>query len=278
MVKPPRGPSTVWRNAILVGRIILTVAAVNLFALVVFIVMATIQYGAILSDLTRDRLIVLADSARRPFASVAELGIPIGTVRNADAVLARVASSDLAIVGIQVISPEGNVVRSTNMEDLVAVSEIIHDSIRAAAPGETWHLETSERFLVVANIEGASGSRAGSVLIEYSKEAANLRLKAMEAQLVILAGLVLGGTFLIGYGPIRLALAEHLRIFNGLLASFDRFERGFWREDPTIGESEEDVAGLGIRISEFRGLLDRSEKSYRLKRHQPDRWDTEDST
>ena len=249
----------------------------NLFALVVFVAIATIQYGAILSDLTRDRLFVLADTARRPFASVAELGIPIGTVRNADAVLARVASSDQAIVAIQVISPEGDVVRSTNMENLAALSEAILDSISAAAPGETWYLETSDRFLVGANIEGASGSRAGSVLIEYSKEGANLRLKAMEAQLVILAGLVLGGTFLVGYGPIRLALAEHLRIFRGLLASFDRFERGFWREEPTAEQSEDDVAGLGIRISEFRELLDRSETSYRQKRHQRDRGDTEGS-
>jgi hypothetical protein len=248
---------------------------VNLFSLVIFVAMATIQYGAILSDLTRDRLLVLADTARRPFASVAELGIPIGTVRNADAVLARVASSDQAIVAIQVISPEGDVVRSTNMEDLASLSETILGSIRAAEPGETWHLETSERFLVGANIEGASGSRAGSVLIEYSKEGANLRLKAMEAQLVILAGLVLGGTFLIGYGLIRLALAEHLRIFNGLLASFDRFERGFWREEPIVGESEDDFVGLGIRISEFQGLLDRSEQSYRQKKHQPDREDAE---
>jgi hypothetical protein len=205
------------------------------------------------------------------------LGIPIGTVRNADAVLARVASSDQAIVTILVISPEGNVVRSTNTENIAVLSETILDSIRTAAPGETWHLETSGRFLVGANIEGAYGSRAGSVLIEYSKEGATLRLKAMEAQLVILAGLVLGGTFLIGYAPIRLALAEHLRIFNGLLASFDRFERGFWREEPTVGESEDDVAGLGIRISEFRGLLDRSEQSYRQKRHQPDHADAEGS-
>ncbi|WP_413717952.1 hypothetical protein [Silicimonas sp. MF1-12-2] len=249
----------------------------NLFALVVFVAMATIQYGAILSDLTRDRLLVLADTARRPFASVAELGIPIGTVRNADAVLARVASSDQAIVAIQVISPEGDVVRSTNMESSAVLSEAILDSIQAAAPGETWNLETSERFLVGANIEGASGSRAGTVLIEYSKEGANLRLKAMEAQLVILAALVLGGTFLVGYGPIRLALAEHLRIFKGLLASFDGFERGFWREEPTVGQSEDDVAGLGIRISEFRDLLDRSEMSYRQKQLPRDREGDEDS-
>ena len=98
------------------------------------------------------------------------MGVPIGAVRNADAVLARVASSDEAIVAIQVISPDGDVVRSTNMEDVPALSETILDSIRSAAPGETWHLETSERFLVGANIEGAFGSRAGSVLIEYSKE------------------------------------------------------------------------------------------------------------
>ena len=82
---------------VLIGRILATIAAVNLFALAVFVMFATIQYNAILSDLTRDRLVVLADTVRRPFKSVAELGVPIGTVRNADAVLARVASSDEAI-------------------------------------------------------------------------------------------------------------------------------------------------------------------------------------
>jgi hypothetical protein len=230
--------------------------------------MATIQYSAILSDLTRDRLVVLADTARRPFKSVAELGIPIGTVRNADAVLARVASSDQAIVAIQVISPEGDVVRSSNMKDRAALAESVLEIVRAAAPSETWYLETPDEFLVGANIEGAAGAMAGSIVIEYSKEGANLRLKAMEAQLVILAGLVMGGTFLIGYGLIRLALSEHLRTFEGLLASFDRFERGFWREDSTHSEADKDVVGLGIHTSEFRDLLDKSERSYRQKRHE----------
>lgn len=247
---------------VLIGRILGTVAAVNLFVLAVFVGLTTLQYNAILSGLTRERLVVLADTVRAPFQAVANLGVAIDSVRNAEAVLERARQSDDAIAAIHVISPAGEIVRSTALLPETQAGTEWLDNARAAGAGNTWHLETRDSFLVGANIAGSTGESAGSVLIEYSKRTSNIQVQAMEAQLVLLAGLVLAATIATGLIILRLVLAEHLRIFDGILTSFDGFERKFWRGDGPEQEQDVNVSGLGLDTAEFRDLLERSEAQY----------------
>lgn len=247
---------------ILIGRVLATIALVNIFVLAVFVSLATLQYDSILSGLIRERLVVLADTVRSPFQAVADLGVSIETVRNADAVLARARISDESILAIHVISPDGEVVHSTSSKvPDRARADVLHAG-RSAGVTATWHLETNDSFLVGANIAGTTGSEAGSVLIEYSKQVANTQVQAMEARLVLLAGVVFAVTLLLGLVALRIVLSEHLRIFNGILSSFDRFERIFWRGYSSGNDHESDVSGLGLRTSDFRELLEESEEQY----------------
>lgn len=132
-----------------------------------------------------------------------------------------------------------------------------------AGVGATWHLETDDSFLVGANIADASGSKAGSVLIEYSKRESNIQVQAMEARLVLLAVAVLLATTLIGLVILRLVLSEHVRIFDGILSSFDRFERKFWRGIKTQTDPDPNIGGLGLNTSDFKKLMESSEHQYR---------------
>lgn len=250
----------------LLGRVLATVAAIVLFALAVFVGLATLQYNAIHSDLTRERLVVLSDTVRAPFQAVAELGVPIGTMRNAEAVLARARTSDDAIVAIHVMAPDGAITRSTETRPPPRAAPNILRVARAAGMSANWHLETAENFLVGANIADARGAAAGGILIEYSKRDANIQVQAMEARLVLLAATVFAVSVLVVLIMLRVVLAEHLRIFDGILASFDGFERHFWRGAGGENGPESEVSGLGVSTSEFRELMERSEAEYeRLK-------------
>jgi hypothetical protein len=254
---------------VLMVRLLATIAAVNLFTLAVFVGLATLQYNSILSGLIRERLVVLGETVRVPFQAVANLGVPIGTVRNADAVLERARQSDASIGFIHVLSASGEIVRSTSPTPGVRVDASILEAGRAASAGATWIIETDESFLAGANIVDATGSDAGIILIEYSKRDANIQIEAMEARLFLLAGVVLGATILIGLIILRIALSEHLRIFDGILASFDGFERKFWRGDLSVEEAETNVSGLGINTSDFIALLESSENRYQQARNAP---------
>lgn len=98
----------------LIWRVVAALCAVNLLALAVFVVIATLQFDAILSGLVRERLTVLADGMKAPFEAVANLGLPVATVRNARAVLEEVHQSDSSIVAVHVYGPEGTIVHTTS--------------------------------------------------------------------------------------------------------------------------------------------------------------------
>ncbi|MDW4551255.1 hypothetical protein R5H32_18005 [Defluviimonas sp. D31] len=254
---------------VLIVRLLATIAAVNLFTLAVFVGLATLQYNSILSGLIRERLVVLGETVRVPFQAVADLGVSIGTVRNADAVLERARMSDESIGFIHVISPSGEIVRSTSQAPETRVEASILEASRAAATGATWIKETHDSFLAGTNIVGATGSDAGIILIEYSKRDANVQIEAMEARLLLLAGSVLGATILTSLIILRIALSEHLRIFDGILSTFDGFERKFWRGDHSEGEAATAVSGLGINTSDFVALLESSENRYQQAKKTP---------
>lgn len=251
---------------ILIGRTLAALAAVNALVLAVFVGLASLQFNAILSNLTRERLVVLAETVRAPFQAVADLGVAIGTVRNADAVLERARQSDDAIVAVHVISADGEIVRSTATSDGKRAESRWLSSARNAGARETWQVETRGRFLVGANIAGPAGGEAGSVLIEYSKHGATVQVQAMEAKLVLLAALVFAATVLAGFFVLRLSLAEHLRLFDGLLATFDGFEKRFWRGSGAVAEPETDASALGLDTASFRELLERSEDRYEAEK------------
>jgi hypothetical protein len=247
---------------VLIGRILATIMALILFSLAVFVALASLQYESILSDLTRQRLVVLADSVRDPFQSVANLGVPIDTVRNADAVLERARLSDEAIVTIQVFTPDGEIVRSTAVQHDAQITADVLDTAHGSGESATWHAETASSFLVGANVASLTGDYLGSVVIEYSKQETSVHVRAMEARLVILAGSVFAVSTLIMLIVLRLVLAEHLRIFDGILSTFDRFERRFWRGEGAKRRAEDDFTGLGFSTANFRQLLEQSEAQY----------------
>lgn len=247
----------------LIWRVLVAVIAVNLVTLTVFVGLATLQYNAILSGLIRDRLVVLKEKIRDPFEAVADIGVPLSTVRNANAILERARLSDDSILGIYVIDSQKNVVQ------VAADQTLPLDILLAGRPddgGISWQAETSGSFVIGTVIRSSFGADAGSIVIEYSKREAKVQVLAMATLLVLLAGGVLVVSVIVGWLILRRVLAEHVRIFEGLLKSFDTFEMEFWRGLGKGAVPDANVKGLGLDTAEFRELLETSEDCYRQKR------------
>src|SRR3546814_3890200 len=94
-------------------RIWAAVTLVNLAVLTIFVGLATLQFGNINSDLVGERLVVLADLTAAPFEAAAKIGLPLSTVRNADALLEGARQIDGAILAIHVFDAAGRIVHST---------------------------------------------------------------------------------------------------------------------------------------------------------------------
>lgn len=244
-------------------RIWTAVTLVNLAVLAIFVGLATLQFDSINSGLVGERLVVLGGRTAAPFQAAARIGLPLSTVRNADALLERARQTDDAIGAIHVFDEAGRIVRST---DPGAAAEIPPEAAaaRASAGGEPWHLASAGGFLSGVDIGRADGTSAGGILIVYPASGNVTRVRAMAAELSMaaIAVLLLSGGLSIPL--LRFGLRRQIAIFHAVDSAIVAFEVDAWRRaaaaEPGPGPADGDPGGL-------RQLLDDAEAQYRAAGH-----------
>lgn len=246
-----------------IWRIFFTLAAINFIVLAVFVFLVTIQFQAVLSASIRERLAVVVENVRGPFSSVTEMGLPLSSLRNANAMLQRVKQNDDAIEAIHVYGAAGEILHSTDEE---AHRKVGPSAVPVAGgiPGaqEIWYLEDDRYFTVGGAIPDAAGRPVGGVAILYSKYNALTQVRAVAARLAFFCGLGLLATLLLSLPVLRFAMRRHVGVSNALLETYDNFERRFWRGPGGAEQPVTAVRSLGVDTAEFNALLDRSEQNY----------------
>ncbi len=240
-------------------RIWTAVILVNLAVLTLFVGLATLQFDSINSGLVGERLAVLASRTAAPFQAAAKIGLPLSTVRNADALLERARQTDDAIIAIHVFDPAGRIVHST---DASAPAAIPPEALaaRAAAAGVPWHSETEGGFLSSIDIPARAGSTAGGILIVYPGGGNVTRVRAMAAELALAAiGILLAAAALSALW-LRLGLGRQIRLFEAIDSAVADFERGAWRS--AAGRPAPVAEG---DAGELRSLLEAAETRYRAE-------------
>jgi hypothetical protein len=234
-------------------------AALSLVAFAVlafFIVLATLQFANINSTLVGERLTVLGERTAGPFISAAKIGLPLSSVRNADALLERARLTDDAILSLHVFDPAGNVVHSTAAPAPLQIPPTAM-AARAAATDGTWYSETAETFL--GGIEITVGNaNAGGILIEYPSNYHSLGIRAMSAELAIAALFALVVVAGVGFLILRQALNRQVLLFDAIDNAIADFERGAWRSAARVSSKVD-----AIDPQELRGLLEGAEIEYR---------------
>lgn len=235
-----------------------TIMLVNLVVLALFVGLATLRYAGIDGGLTGERLGVLAERTAAPFTIAAGLGLSLGQVRNAPAVLERSRQTDALIEAIHVFAPDGRVVHSTLPEPPTRVGEEIIRRHRAAA-GAPWYLESGDQFISGVSIDGVTGESLGGVLLVYPRRHSQARVLAMSAELSMLALLVWLIAAVAGWLPLRRALAREVDDCRRLEQAIDAFERRCWRPG---GVTLVQGTGLSPQEEELAELLDAAERRY----------------
>jgi hypothetical protein len=247
-------------------RIWVAVTLVNFAVLTVFVGLATLQFGNINSDLVGERLVVLAGRTAAPFEAAAKIGLPLSTVRNADALLERARQTDDAIVAIHVFDAAGRVVHSTAEPPPAAISGEALDA-RRDSKGTAWHRETSEGFLSSIGIASRTGESAGGILIVYPKAGSLIQIRAMAAELTLAAVAVLLVSAAFSALLLRLGLRRQIDLFERFDTAIVDFERGAWRGaagKPAVPTGAVPVGDLpaGEEGGDLRDLLATSERRY----------------
>lgn len=238
-------------------RIWAAVTLVNFAVLTIFVGLATLQFGNINSDLVGERLLVLAGRTAGPFEAAAKIGLPLASVRNADALLERARQTDDTILAIHVFDAGGQIVHSTATPAPVAIPAEAF-AARAAAGDAPWHRETAEGFLSGIAIVSRDNILVGGILIVYPGGGNITRVRAIAAELGLTAIAVLLTAAALSALLLRLGLRRQIRLFEAMDATIGNFERAAWRS----------AAGRPAAITEYdarelRSLLEAAEARYR---------------
>ena len=240
-------------------RIWTAIILVNLVVLALLVGLATLRFDSINSGLIGERLAVLADRTAAPFEAAAKIGLPLSGVRNADALLERARQTDDAILAIHVFDNAGNAVHSTVAPPPTKISpEAI--VARQRAGGAPWHLETADGFLSSVDIPASGGETAGGILIVYPGGGNVTRVRAMSAELGLVAIAVVLVVAVVSAGLLWLGLRRQIRTFEGIENAIADFERGSWR---SAAAGEMSLSYLDDRTEELGELLDDAEERYR---------------
>lgn len=240
-------------------RVWAAVILVNLGVLVLFVGLAVLQFDSINAILVGERLVVLAERTAAPFQAAARIGLPLSTVRNADALLARARQTDDAISAVHVFDEAGRIVHSTDASAPPSISSEALATRRAAA-GEPWHFRTREGgFLSGIDIPTPGGTTAGGILVAYPGDANATQVRAMGAELYLAAIIVMVATAGLSVLLLRIALRQQIRQFEEVETDISDFERASWR---TAATAVADAGTSTGRPSELRRLLDAAEDRY----------------
>ena len=237
-------------------RIWLAVTFVNLLVLTIFVGLATLQFGNINSDLVGERLAVLAERTAGPFKAAAKIGLPLSTVRNAEALLERARQTDGAILAIHVFDKNGRIVQSTDKQPPAKIPARAV-AARTAAGGASWHIESDETFLSSIDIVARDKTAVGGVLIVYPKNSSVTQIRAMGAELALATILILFASAVLSLFLLRLSIGKQIRLYDSIDSAVAKFEQKVWRSAagrPSL-KGEDDVEELGH-------LLEAAEMSY----------------
>lgn len=152
--------------------------------------MSWFRFQTTLTGLIQNRLTVVGITLADSLEGAVDLGIGLGEVEIASALLQRARSDDPSIDGIEVFNTDGRVLFSTQTGRVSSiVLEDIFDAQRVAQE-RTWSLETETSFISGVDITNSFGQQIGGVVLSYSKKGFSGQVARFSASLTRNAAIV----------------------------------------------------------------------------------------
>ena len=215
------------RDLAVFWRLWLIASATLAIVIAIYVGLTLLQFRTVQKTLLTERVAVLAKNIVEPFESALALGLPLSSVRNAEALLERARQTDDAIMSIQLVDPDGKVLRRVGDE----VSGIDWPTMHAVSTAGSVNLFTGSQYLSFNPIAGPGGTPPGAILVLVDASDNINRSLAVGAKLATAAAafLVAGG-LVIGLA-LRWAFAREIADFDGVERDIELFERDIWRAE-----------------------------------------------
>lgn len=244
------------RRMALTGRLALASSVICCAVVAVFIAFALLQFNQIRAELERERIAILAERVAAPFEAATRIGLPLSSVRNADALLERARQLDRSIEAIFVLSPQGEMLRSVGAPaEETTEPRFMTGAVPAA--GKYSFIETTRGYHFGRSLFDATGRPAGGIAIHFSGQESRLASWAMAGQLIVSGLLFALGMVPVIWASLRLVLRRRTAAFAEFAHEIQVFETQGWR-----GQAPANVASKNA-TTPLRALLASAEMQYR---------------
>ncbi|RWB54778.1 MAG: MFS transporter [Mesorhizobium sp.] len=230
----------------LLTRIWLSLTIVLTIVITVLSVLVKLQNEAVYSQLLRQRLSVIAAATAAPFRSVSELGLPIATIRNAEALLNRASQTDPAISNIVLLDLSGKVVWSVSDVPIPFTARQMGRAMEEGSNG-MWDLETATALVSGASILDESGEPSGALAVIYPTEELRTHNSLISSQIRMSAAALLAGFSALAYFALRYRLRATVQTL-----------------DDIASHAEDDTIVAGRDFADFHTALVAGTAKYRM--------------
>jgi predicted MFS family arabinose efflux permease len=172
--------------------------------------LSVLQHNAVLSDLLRQRISVIAQTTAASFKSITDLGLPISMIRNGDAIVARALQTDTEVKAVHALNPSGIIVYSTDAASSEAVPREVLRAMQLSKEIK-WSTETPEEIYSGFNVVSRDGTTTGAVVVAYPKDRLIAASQAIAGE-VLRTALIIWAVFsALAYLLLRLLLGTSQR-------------------------------------------------------------------
>lgn len=172
--------------------------------------LSVLQHNAVLSDLLRQRISVIAQTTATSFKPFIDLGLPLSMIRNGNAIVARAIEIDDQVKAVHAFNPSGIIVYTT---DASGPKGVPHEVLQAMQLSKSvkWSTETAEQIYSGFNVVSRDGAASGAVVVAYPKDRLEAASQTMVAKVVRTALLIWAAFSALSYLLLRLLLGTPQR-------------------------------------------------------------------
>ncbi len=211
---------------------------VLLVVLGLIFMMSYFKFQTTLATLIQNRLTVISITMGESIESAIDLGLELGEMLTADAVIARAKRNDRGIVSIQIFDNNGQILYSTKKGMAgINVPPFVLQALEGS-DGRAWRLDRGNSFVNGVSLLNSFDQLIGGIVLTYSKDVYNTKVTALTNSLTRKSILIFVGFAILAFIGIKLGFRGLGRYADSIESSYERVQ-----ED---GDSVGTIDGAGL--------------------------------
>ena len=186
--------------------------------------MGYFKFQTTLATLIQNRLTVISITMGESIESAIDLGLGLGEMRTAEAVIVRAKRNDPEIASIQIFDNTGQILYSTQKGMAgIYVPPYVLQALEKS-DGRVWRLDRGNSFVNGVSLFNSFDQMIGGIVLTYSKNAYNTKVAALTNSLTRKSILIFVGFAILAFIGIKLGFRGLGRYADSIESSYERVQ------------------------------------------------------